>query len=113
MPNPTKSSIKGRLNTCSRRELIFFVPLCAESLFSVGLYDAEVGGISDQHMKDLRASARGASGKGASLTRSAALELIAHGGPFGDPRVAAERGSDALLLGRRAGRFVWLPGKGP
>eukprot|EP00971_Amphidinium_carterae_P055680 1097796-Amphidinium_carterae.1 len=45
-----------------------------KSLFSVGLYGAEAGGISDQHMKDLRASARGALGKGASLRRSAALE---------------------------------------
>eukprot|EP00971_Amphidinium_carterae_P153932 3052648-Amphidinium_carterae.1 len=47
-----------------------------KSLLSIGLYGAQVGGISDQHMKDLRASARGALGKGASLRRSAALELI-------------------------------------
>eukprot|EP00971_Amphidinium_carterae_P289114 5740514-Amphidinium_carterae.1 len=50
-----------------------------KSLFSVGLYGAEVGCMSDQHMKDLRASARGALGKGASLRRCAALELMAHG----------------------------------
>eukprot|EP00971_Amphidinium_carterae_P299825 5957088-Amphidinium_carterae.1 len=76
-------------------------------LFSVGLYGAEVGGISDQHMKDLRASARGALGKGASLRRSAALvqELIAHGGPSGDlvsllTFLRSVCGSEALLLGR-------------
>eukprot|EP00971_Amphidinium_carterae_P025836 509668-Amphidinium_carterae.1 len=61
-----------------------------KSLFSVDLYGAEVGGMSDQHMKDLRASARGALGKGASLRRSAALELLAHGAPTGDSRVAAD-----------------------
>eukprot|EP00971_Amphidinium_carterae_P109134 2161083-Amphidinium_carterae.1 len=60
------------------------------SLFSGGLSGAEVSGISDQHMNDLRASARGVLGKGASLRRSAALELVAHGGPSGDPRVAAD-----------------------
>eukprot|EP00971_Amphidinium_carterae_P198368 3937000-Amphidinium_carterae.2 len=56
-------------------------------LLSVGLYGAEVGGMSDQHMTDLKASACGALGKGAALRRSAALELMAHGGP------SANRGS--------------------
>eukprot|EP00971_Amphidinium_carterae_P350643 6491664-Amphidinium_carterae.2 len=41
-----------------------------KSLFSVGLYGAEIGGISDQHMKDLRASAGGGLGKGACSWRA-------------------------------------------
>eukprot|EP00971_Amphidinium_carterae_P158965 3151879-Amphidinium_carterae.5 len=47
------------------------------SLSSVGLCGPEGGGMSDQHMKDKRASARGALDKGVSLRRSAALELMA------------------------------------
>eukprot|EP00971_Amphidinium_carterae_P178410 3539353-Amphidinium_carterae.2 len=50
---------------------------------------SEVGGSSDQHIKDLRASARGALGKGASLRGSAALELMAHGGRVCQRRIAA------------------------
>eukprot|EP00971_Amphidinium_carterae_P156165 3096150-Amphidinium_carterae.4 len=79
-----------------------------KSLFSFGFYGAEVGGISDQHVKDLRASARGALGKGASLRRSAALELMAHGGPSDDPRVAADL-STVRVWQRRiaAGKMQW------
>eukprot|EP00971_Amphidinium_carterae_P094132 1863137-Amphidinium_carterae.1 len=51
----------------------------AKSLHSVRLYGAEVGGIIVQGMSELRASARWALGKGASLRRSATLKLIAHG----------------------------------
>eukprot|EP00971_Amphidinium_carterae_P326447 6457234-Amphidinium_carterae.3 len=58
----------------------------------------------------------------AALHRSAALELMAHGGPTGDPRVApelalSECGSGELLLGRFTGDwflgFLRFPGKGP
>eukprot|EP00971_Amphidinium_carterae_P265559 5268159-Amphidinium_carterae.1 len=76
--------------------------------FSAGLYGAEVGGISDQRMKDLRASARGALGKGALLRRSAVLELMAHGGPFGDPRVAADLSTVRVWQHRiAAGKVQW------
>eukprot|EP00971_Amphidinium_carterae_P238849 4741451-Amphidinium_carterae.2 len=80
----------------------------AKSLFSVGLYVAEVGGISDQHIKDFRASARGALGKGASLRRSAALKVMAHGRSSGDPHVAAEL-STVRVWQRRiaAGKVQW------
>eukprot|EP00971_Amphidinium_carterae_P219761 4363111-Amphidinium_carterae.1 len=56
-----------------------------DQLSPVGLHGVEVGGMFEQHMKDLRASARGALGKGAALRSAAALELMAHGGPTGDP----------------------------
>eukprot|EP00971_Amphidinium_carterae_P253257 5028104-Amphidinium_carterae.1 len=55
-------------------------------------------------MKDLRASARGALGKGASLRRFLALELLAHGGPSGHrpfPRLLNWEG--ALRRGRGRG----------
>eukprot|EP00971_Amphidinium_carterae_P330466 6463512-Amphidinium_carterae.1 len=79
-----------------------------KSLFCVGPYGAEVGGMSDQHMKDLRASARGTLGKVASVRRSAALELMAHGGPTRDPRVAADL-STVRVWQRRidAGKVIW------
>eukprot|EP00971_Amphidinium_carterae_P256100 5084803-Amphidinium_carterae.1 len=48
-----------------------------QSLYSVGLYCAEVG-------------ARKALGKGANLRRSSPLELMAYGGPVGDPQVTAD-----------------------
>eukprot|EP00971_Amphidinium_carterae_P076191 1504955-Amphidinium_carterae.3 len=57
-----------------------------KSLRSVGLYGSEVGGIPAQGMAKLRASARRGLGKGTGLRRSAPLELIAHGGPAGDPQ---------------------------
>eukprot|EP00971_Amphidinium_carterae_P192087 3811074-Amphidinium_carterae.2 len=57
-----------------------------KSLYSVGLYGAEVGGMSASHMKDVRISARKALGKGANLRRSSPLELMAYGGPAGDPQ---------------------------
>eukprot|EP00971_Amphidinium_carterae_P141989 2812505-Amphidinium_carterae.1 len=53
-------------------------PRIVKSLFGVGLYGAEVGGMSDQYMKDLWASGGSARGAlGAALRRSAALELMA------------------------------------
>eukprot|EP00971_Amphidinium_carterae_P009877 194744-Amphidinium_carterae.1 len=52
-----------------------------KSLFSVGLHGAEVGGMSEQRMKDLSAAARRAIGKGSTLRRSIALELMAHDRP--------------------------------
>eukprot|EP00971_Amphidinium_carterae_P216708 4302082-Amphidinium_carterae.1 len=58
----------------------------AKSLYSVGLYGAEVGGMSASHMKDVRISARKALGRGANLRRSSPLELMAYGGPAGDPQ---------------------------
>eukprot|EP00971_Amphidinium_carterae_P047024 926008-Amphidinium_carterae.1 len=58
----------------------------AKSLYSVGLYGAEVGGMSISHMNDVRISARKALGKGANLRRSSPLELMAYGGPAGDPQ---------------------------
>eukprot|EP00971_Amphidinium_carterae_P351193 6491966-Amphidinium_carterae.1 len=58
----------------------------AKSLYSVGLYGAEVGGMSASHMNDVRISARKALGKGANLQRSSPLELMAYGGPAGDPQ---------------------------
>eukprot|EP00971_Amphidinium_carterae_P050052 986366-Amphidinium_carterae.1 len=57
-----------------------------KSLYSGGLYGAEVGRMSVSHMNDVRISARKALGKGASLRRSAPLELMAYGGPAGDPQ---------------------------
>eukprot|EP00971_Amphidinium_carterae_P026180 516378-Amphidinium_carterae.1 len=83
-----------------------------KSLFSVGLYGAEVGGVSDQHMQDLRPSARGALDKGTSLRRSAALELMAHGGLL-LTFLRSECGSDGLLLVRCSGPFLWLPWSEP
>eukprot|EP00971_Amphidinium_carterae_P019834 390674-Amphidinium_carterae.1 len=62
----------------------------AKSLYSVGLYGAEVGGMSASHMNDVRISARKALGKGANLRRSSSLELMAYGGPAGDPQVTAD-----------------------
>eukprot|EP00971_Amphidinium_carterae_P304027 6041676-Amphidinium_carterae.1 len=50
------------------------------SLFSVGLYGAEVGEMSASHMNDVRISAHKALGKGANLRRSSPLELMAYGG---------------------------------
>eukprot|EP00971_Amphidinium_carterae_P093330 1846797-Amphidinium_carterae.1 len=61
-----------------------------KSLYSVGLYGAEVGGMSASHMKDVRISARKALGKGANLRRSSPLELMAYGGPAGDPQVTCD-----------------------
>eukprot|EP00971_Amphidinium_carterae_P134857 2672527-Amphidinium_carterae.1 len=61
-----------------------------KSLYSVGLYGAEVGGMSASHMKDVRISARKALGKGANLRRSSPLELMAYGGPAGDPQVTSD-----------------------
>eukprot|EP00971_Amphidinium_carterae_P046795 922081-Amphidinium_carterae.2 len=59
-------------------------------------------------MKDLRVAACGALGKGFALRRSAALELMAHGGPTGDPRVAADL-SKVCVWQRRlaAGKITW------
>eukprot|EP00971_Amphidinium_carterae_P003385 66713-Amphidinium_carterae.3 len=54
------------------------------------LYGAEVGGMSTSHMKDVRISACSALGKGASLRRSSPLELMAYGGPAGDPQAPAD-----------------------
>eukprot|EP00971_Amphidinium_carterae_P006532 128832-Amphidinium_carterae.1 len=62
----------------------------AKSLYSVGLYGAEVGGMSASHMKDVRISARKALGNGAHLRRSSPLELMAYGGPAGDPQVTSD-----------------------
>eukprot|EP00971_Amphidinium_carterae_P220714 4381901-Amphidinium_carterae.1 len=61
-----------------------------KSLHSVGLYGAEVGGITKTAMTKLRTCARKALGKGANLRRSAPLELMAHGGPAADPQVSAD-----------------------
>eukprot|EP00971_Amphidinium_carterae_P046626 918293-Amphidinium_carterae.1 len=58
-----------------------------KSLFSVGLYGAEVGGMSASHMNDVRIRARKALGKGANLRRSSPLELMANAG---DPQVTAD-----------------------
>eukprot|EP00971_Amphidinium_carterae_P199785 3965550-Amphidinium_carterae.1 len=41
-------------------------------------------------MNDVRISARKALGKGANLRRSSPLELMAYGGPAGDPQVTAD-----------------------
>eukprot|EP00971_Amphidinium_carterae_P086060 1702683-Amphidinium_carterae.1 len=46
--------------------------------------------MSAQRMTEIRVAARGALGKGAGLRRSAPWELIAHGGPSGDPQVMAD-----------------------
>eukprot|EP00971_Amphidinium_carterae_P327378 6458705-Amphidinium_carterae.2 len=83
-----------------------------KSLFSVGLYGAEVAGISDQHMKDLRASARGALGPRL-MQRSLAEEISGsrtHGSwrPSGDPRVVA--GLSTVRVWQRriaAGKVSW------
>eukprot|EP00971_Amphidinium_carterae_P078879 1560643-Amphidinium_carterae.1 len=50
-----------------------------KSLYSVGLYGAEIGGMSVARMNDVRISARRALGKGANLHRSS--PLMAYGGP--------------------------------
>eukprot|EP00971_Amphidinium_carterae_P081681 1616009-Amphidinium_carterae.2 len=95
-----------------------------KSLFSVGFncMVRKLVAFPTQHMKDLRASARGALGKGASLRRSAALELMAHGGPSGDPSSCGCSAADLSTVRvwqRRiaAGKVQWplpmLPGKGP
>eukprot|EP00971_Amphidinium_carterae_P115710 2291710-Amphidinium_carterae.1 len=60
------------------------------SLYSVGLCGAEVGGMSIARMNDVRVSARNALGKGANLRRSSLLELMAYGGPAGHPQVTAD-----------------------
>eukprot|EP00971_Amphidinium_carterae_P268903 5334857-Amphidinium_carterae.4 len=52
----------------------------AKSLYSVGLYRAETGGMSVSRMNDVHISARKALGKGANLRRSSPLELMAYGG---------------------------------
>eukprot|EP00971_Amphidinium_carterae_P129502 2564928-Amphidinium_carterae.1 len=72
----------------------------------------EVGGIPpEQHMKDLRAAAHGALGKGApALRRCRASELMAHGGPiqFGDPRVAVDLSTVRVRQHQlNAGRVTW------
>eukprot|EP00971_Amphidinium_carterae_P316290 6286734-Amphidinium_carterae.1 len=41
-------------------------------------------------MKDVRISARKALGKGAHLRRSSPIELMAYGGPAGDPQVTSD-----------------------
>eukprot|EP00971_Amphidinium_carterae_P162809 3227885-Amphidinium_carterae.1 len=61
-----------------------------KSLHSAGFSGAEVGCITAQGMSDLRTSTRRALGKGASLCKSATLELMADGGPTGDPQVSAD-----------------------
>eukprot|EP00971_Amphidinium_carterae_P324100 6440840-Amphidinium_carterae.1 len=53
------------------------------SLHSVGLYGAEVGGIPKSGMTKLRTSARKAKGPGFG---GPPLELMAHGGPAADPQ---------------------------
>eukprot|EP00971_Amphidinium_carterae_P272307 5404196-Amphidinium_carterae.1 len=73
-----------------------------QSLHSVGLHGAEVGGIPKTGMTKIRTCARKALGKGAGLKRSAPLELMAHGGPAADRRslrILAQSGSgtDAYL----------------
>eukprot|EP00971_Amphidinium_carterae_P288670 5731951-Amphidinium_carterae.1 len=77
-----------------------------KSLHSVGFYGAEVGGIPQQGMTKLRASAKRALGKGAGLRRSATLELMAHGGPAADSQVSA---STVRVWNRRilAGKVEW------
>eukprot|EP00971_Amphidinium_carterae_P143197 2837097-Amphidinium_carterae.1 len=79
-----------------------------KSLHSVGLYGAEVGGITKTAMTKLRTSARKALGKGADLRRSAPLELMAHGGPAADPQVSADL-STIRVWHRRilAGKMDW------
>eukprot|EP00971_Amphidinium_carterae_P056795 1122974-Amphidinium_carterae.1 len=79
-----------------------------KSLYSVGLYGAEVGGMSASHMKDVRISARKALGKGASLRRSSPLELMAYGGPAGDPQVTSDLNTiRAWQRKLNAGTLVW------
>eukprot|EP00971_Amphidinium_carterae_P141212 2798255-Amphidinium_carterae.1 len=46
--------------------------------------------MSTSHMNDVRISARKALGKGAHLRRASSLELMAYGGPAGDPQVTAD-----------------------
>eukprot|EP00971_Amphidinium_carterae_P320472 6369906-Amphidinium_carterae.1 len=108
----------------------------ANSLYSVGLYGAEVGGMSASRMNDVRISARKALGKGANLRRSSPLELMAYGGPgrpAGDPQrklqtgtlnwpseesawkdaLAKERGRGPMQhLKRLANRLGWTPQPG-
>eukprot|EP00971_Amphidinium_carterae_P074754 1477334-Amphidinium_carterae.1 len=80
-----------------------------KSLFSVGLYVAEVGGTSASHMNDVRISARKALGKGTNLRRSSPLELMASGGPAGDPQVFAADLSTVRAWQRKlaAGTLDW------
>eukprot|EP00971_Amphidinium_carterae_P083285 1648492-Amphidinium_carterae.1 len=65
----TRSGLRGAtLSSKSASTREFGLPAhvkarIVKSLFSVGFHGAEVGGISEQHMKDLRAAARGAFGK--------------------------------------------------
>eukprot|EP00971_Amphidinium_carterae_P307302 6106875-Amphidinium_carterae.1 len=46
--------------------------------------------MSASHINDVRISARKALGKGANLRRSNPLELMAYGGPAGDPQLTAD-----------------------
>eukprot|EP00971_Amphidinium_carterae_P028543 561713-Amphidinium_carterae.1 len=62
----------------------------AKSLYSVGPCGAEVGGMSVARVNDVCISGRRALGKGANLRRSSPLELMAYGGPAGDPQVTAD-----------------------
>eukprot|EP00971_Amphidinium_carterae_P117004 2317112-Amphidinium_carterae.4 len=84
-----------------------------KSLYNVGLYGAEVGGMSVAHINDVRVSARKALGKGANLRRSSPLELMAYGGPAGDPQKPAlnkGRGRRPIRdLKTLANRVGWVP----
>eukprot|EP00971_Amphidinium_carterae_P219713 4362311-Amphidinium_carterae.2 len=79
-----------------------------KSLYSLGLYGAEVGGMSVARMNDVRVSARKALGKGANLRRPSPLELMARGGLAGDPQVTADL--NTIRVWRRklnTGTLVW------
>eukprot|EP00971_Amphidinium_carterae_P046112 907736-Amphidinium_carterae.2 len=76
-----------------------------KSLYSVGLYGAEFSGMLASHMN---VTARKALGKGASLRRSNSLELMAFGGPAGDPQDTTDLnclGSTQLIW--HAGLLQW------
>eukprot|EP00971_Amphidinium_carterae_P120580 2389312-Amphidinium_carterae.2 len=77
----------------------------AKSLYSVGLYGAEVGGVSNSQMNDVRTSA---CSKVASLRRWSPLELMAYGGTAGDPQVTADLNTISIWQRRLdAGRLDW------
>eukprot|EP00971_Amphidinium_carterae_P134560 2666825-Amphidinium_carterae.2 len=61
--------------------------------------------MSVARMNDVRVSARRALGKGANLRRSSPLEVMAYGGPAGDPQVTVDLNTIRAL----ADRVGWVP----
>eukprot|EP00971_Amphidinium_carterae_P020767 409542-Amphidinium_carterae.2 len=84
----------------------------AKSLYSVGLYGpdygAEIGDMSVARMNDVRISTRRAPCKRANLRRSSPLELMAYGGPAGDPQLTDDLNTIRVWQQKiNTGTFEW------